>query len=105
MAWAPLRTAFAVLLCVQVLDVLTTHAVLQRGGVEGSPLSHLLLATWGYLGLAAGKAGFYVLSLAAGVALVRRGFAALALRALFVVNGIYVVAISWNAWQAWMYGK
>lgn len=97
----PLQVSFAVLVCLQVLDVLTTHAVLRRGGVEGSPLSQVLLAAWGFPGLAAGKAVLCAVSVAAGLALVRRGFAPLAARALFVVNGIFLVAIGWNAWQVW----
>jgi hypothetical protein len=94
-----LRFPLALLLVAQALDVWTTHAVLGLGGVEANPISALLLATGGFLGLAAAKVGVCCVAVAACVALVRRGSGHRARVALCSVCWFYAVVVSWNAWN------
>jgi hypothetical protein len=81
------------LVLLNLLDVLTTRAVLDRGGVEANPLMHGLMqglaAPLGLKTLVAGTAGALLLMCPPD--------AKLGERAAATVAGLYVAIVAWNS--------
>jgi len=95
-----LRMPLVILAVLQVLDIATTHHLLQVGGVEGNPIAAALLALGGFTALIIAK-GVILAGIAVKAALVARlGDEALAraLRRICVVAIIYTAVVGWNTY-------
>lgn len=91
--WVPI----IVLVAMQPLDLWTTHVALtQFGGIEGNPLTALLLALGGFAALGLAKLAIIGVNISSAVLHVRRGLETRALTAICVLGIIYTAVIGWN---------
>ncbi len=93
-----MKRLIGVMVALQVADLVTTYHALSLGGAEVNPLGVAALRS-GFVGLVLVKAAFTGASVAAAVALSRRGRARLASCALAVVVVYYSGVVLWNLYQ------
>lgn len=87
----PIKQGIAVLILLQLLDIVTTVMVLSKGGVELNPFAALFMATLGTI------PGLIVLK-SIIIGLILSSFSQVHVRTVWILNYVFIAVVAWNTY-------